>query len=65
MARKYDQAEFWDLLRHAVGLEHPSLREADMAFLVKELPAGPTVVGLVIAEPGEDIDALQRNFSTQ
>jgi hypothetical protein len=48
-----------------VGLDHPSLREADMAFLVKELPVGPTVTGLVVAEPGEDLDALQRNFSRQ
>lgn len=60
MAKRYDQEALWDLLRYAVGLDHhPALREAPIKLVVKELPnQGPTVVGLIVAEPGEDIDVL-------
>lgn len=59
MAKRYDREELWDLIRHAVGLEHAELREAPMTLVVKDQPGqGPTVVGLIVAEPGEDIDAL-------
>ncbi len=59
MAKRYDQEALWDLLRYAVGLEQPALREAPMKLVVKELPSqGPTVVGLIVAEPGEGIDGL-------
>lgn len=62
MAKRYDQESFWDLLRYAVGLEHPALREAPMKLVVKELPSqGPTVVGLIVAEPDEDIEVLALN----
>lgn len=64
MATRYDKEALWDLLRHAVGLEHPALREAPMKLVVKELPSqGPTVVGLIVAEPGEDIDGLALNLT--
>jgi hypothetical protein len=62
MAKTYDQEEFWALLRYAVSLEHRTLREADMALVVREIHGNPTVVGLVVAEDGEDIDALERSF---
>jgi hypothetical protein len=59
MAIRYDQESLWELLRYAVGLEHPALREAPMKLVVKELPSqGPTVLGLIVAEPDEDIDGI-------
>lgn len=59
MAIRYDQESLWELLRYAVGLEHPALREAPMKLVVKELPSqGLTVVGLLVAELGEYIDVL-------
>ena len=59
MAKRYDQEFLWDLLRYTIGLEHPALRNAPMKLVVKELPSqGPTVLGLIVAEPGEDIDLL-------
>ncbi len=59
MAKRYDQEALWDLLRYAIGLEHPALRDAPMKLVMKELPSqGYTVLGLIVAEPGEDIDRL-------
>ena len=64
MAKRYDKEALWELLRYAVGLEHPALREAPMKLVVKELPSqGPTVFGLIVAEPGEDIDVLALNLT--
>lgn len=55
MAKRYDQEELWELIRDAVGREHPKLREAPMTLLVDEVPGqGPTVSGLIVSEPGED-----------
>lgn len=63
MAKQYKQSELWDLLRHAVGLDHPELREADMALVVRDIKGqGPTVMGLVVAERGEDLDGLVSRF---
>ena len=31
MAKRYDQEALWDLLRYAIGLEHPALRDAPMS----------------------------------
>lgn len=64
MAKRYDKEALWELLRYAVALEHPALREAPMQLVVKEQPSqGPTVVGLIVAEPGEDIDMLALNLT--
>lgn len=63
MAKRYNQSELWDLLRHAVRLDHPELREPDLALVVREIKGqGPTVVGLVVAERGEDLDTLVQTF---
>lgn len=59
MTQRYNQDELWELIRYAVGLEHPKLREAPMNLVVRNNEShGPTVVGLIVAEPGEDIDEL-------
>lgn len=59
MAKRYDQEALWDLLRYAGGLEQPALRDARMKLVVNELPSqGHTVLGLIVADPGEDIDRL-------
>lgn len=62
MAKRYDLEELWELIRHAVGLDHSELRGAPMNLVVKDQPGqGPTVMGLIIAEPGEDIDELAQS----
>lgn len=62
MAQRYNQDELWELIRYAVGLDHPELREAPMNLVVRNNEArGPTVVGLIVAEPGEDIDELAQS----
>lgn len=59
MAKRYDQEELWELIRFAVGREQPALREAPMSLVVEDVPGqGPTVMGLIIAEPGDDIEGL-------
>ncbi|MFO0573862.1 MAG: hypothetical protein U1A78_07695 [Polyangia bacterium] len=59
MAKRYDQGELWELIRYAVGHDHPTLREAPMSFLVEDVPGqGATVLGLVVAEPDESLCML-------
>lgn len=63
MARTYQLEALWDLLREALAREDPALRDADLGLVVRESPGeGPKVVGLVVAEAGEDLDALERDF---
>lgn len=62
MAKKYNEEELWSLLRFAVGKEHDGLVDAPMALIVRERFGSPEVVGLVIAEGDEEIEALAENF---
>lgn len=63
MARTYQIDALWDLLREALAREDPALRDADLGLVVKEIPGeGPKVVGLLVAEAGDDLDALERDF---
>lgn len=62
MAKRYNQDELWALIRHAVGLDHSELFKAPMNIRVKDQPGqGPTVIGLIAAEPGEGIDDLAQS----
>ena len=56
MAKQYNQEQLWELIRSAVGHDHPDLREAPMNLMVEDVPGqGATVTGLIVAEPGEDL----------
>ncbi|MFO0575326.1 MAG: hypothetical protein U1A78_15145 [Polyangia bacterium] len=56
MAKRYSQEELWELIRNAVGHDHPELREAPMNLVVEDVVGqGATVTGLLVAEPGDEI----------
>lgn len=56
MAKRYSQEELWELIRNAVGEDHPQLREAPMTLVVEDVAGqSATVTGLIVAEASEDI----------
>lgn len=63
MALRYPYDQMWNLIRAAVADARPDLRHAEMSLVVADLEdEGPTAVGLLVAEGGDDLEALGRSF---
>jgi hypothetical protein len=63
MALRYRYAQMWTLIRDAVAGIRPDLRHAEMSLIVADLDdEGPTTVGLLVAEAGEELASLDMTF---